>query len=441
MQQRVNAYGIFSMWATWAIGLGALIVVLFISPHVSKLWLPLVVFLIEFLLFVLVRFNRESRLPVCYLIPFVSTRILFWSVVIMVAINMMSNGGILSYLFDAESLNPEIPFVPVLIISPVSTIVSFWAHRRGATLNFCEDCVIRHGTSAERGFLGNMFSQEARYQIKLFCIISLALSLITWVYYVFVYINVNLNEADKFFYVWLPVIIYVFSLVYLGVRYFTVWLYYCQYIEDNVVKYEGVTTLRYIVFCDDCVFLKLYDFERDDPNTLDDKYDTPARLNISFCQEISDYRTETYLRGLTGLDKYELKLLYVSTDFSAESNIFHYACFVENRDAVKSSRLLGEWYTLPQLKELIKENKVASIFCSEFNRIYTISMAWKTYDRSGRRLYGMRNYRPTFRLQDIKGWDVDYNDREWLFVARNNEDRSFYRLKRFWRRIINGVSD
>ena len=61
-------------------------------------------------------------------------------------------------------------------------------------------------------------------------------------------------------------------------------------------------------------------------------------------------------------------------------------------------------------------------------------MAWKTYDRDGRRLYPIKNYRPTFRFRDFKTWDVDYNDLHWLDVATNNEDKPFYRLRRFWRK-------
>lgn len=62
-------------------------------------------------------------------------------------------------------------------------------------------------------------------------------------------------------------------------------------------------------------------------------------------------------------------------------------------------------------------------------------MAWKTYDREGKRLYPIKHYRPTFRLRDLKDWDVDYSDTSWFAVAENNQDRPFFRTRKFWRKI------
>ena len=62
-------------------------------------------------------------------------------------------------------------------------------------------------------------------------------------------------------------------------------------------------------------------------------------------------------------------------------------------------------------------------------------MAWKTYDRQGRRLYPIKHYRPTFRLRDLKDWDVDYSDLSWMSIAENNQDRPFFHTRRLWRKI------
>ena len=67
-------------------------------------------------------------------------------------------------------------------------------------------------------------------------------------------------------------------------------------------------------------------------------------------------------------------------------------------------------------------------------------MAWKTYDRNGRRLYPIRHYRPTFRLRDLREWTVDYDDQSWFDIAQNNEDRRFFRLRNFWNNITGFLS-
>ncbi len=61
-------------------------------------------------------------------------------------------------------------------------------------------------------------------------------------------------------------------------------------------------------------------------------------------------------------------------------------------------------------------------------------MAWKTYNADGRRLYKVKNYRPIFRIKGIQDWDVDFNSPRWLNVARFNEDKPFYRLRRLFNR-------
>ena len=61
-------------------------------------------------------------------------------------------------------------------------------------------------------------------------------------------------------------------------------------------------------------------------------------------------------------------------------------------------------------------------------------MAWKTYDRNGRRQYPIRNYKPTFRFRDLAKWDVDYDDPLWREIAEFNEDKPLYRIRKFFRR-------
>ena len=67
-------------------------------------------------------------------------------------------------------------------------------------------------------------------------------------------------------------------------------------------------------------------------------------------------------------------------------------------------------------------------------------MTWKTFDRTGRRLYNIKNYKPTFRLRDLKDWDVDYNDIAWLFVSANNQDCPFFKTRKLWNKYICGIS-
>lgn len=438
-RRMANGYGIFSLWLNWVMGVGALGLIIFMSPLISKLWLPLVAFTLEFLLFTLVRRNREARIPVCYLIPFIVTRALFWSASIMVIINIL-HIWILDGIFDPGLINPEIPFISTLIISPVTFALTAMAIWKGQRLAYCVDCRIRHGNAVERGFLGNIFTQEGNYQVRMLFWLSALLTITGWGYYSVFYINVNLNLPDRFFFVWMPVILYLLSFLYLGARYLSLWTYYCQNVEGSVIRHGSSTLLRYIVMCGDYIFLNIPDTNKD-LNPGEERIDTPAHIYIPHRTRMSEYDAEFYFKGFSDIKECTIRFMYLNPNFDTDCNIYHYATLVEDRELVEQSRLEGKWFTMPQIERMLNENKLAPALGAEINRIYTMTMAWKTYDRTGRRLYNIKNYKPTFRLRDFKDWDIDLNDPVWLFVSINNEDRPFYRIRRFWRKYINGIGE
>lgn len=439
-RREAHQRGIFSLWWNWALSLGALTSVIFLGMFISKIWLPIVAFVIDIALFAMVRRNRSSQQPVCALVPFIATRALFWSAAIMTAINLMNTHWFPRDFFDSQFSNPDIPYITVLIVAPMTMIATSVAIFRGRQLNFCVDCRMRHGSSAERGVLGNIFSQEASFQLQVLLWMSLGMSVVSWLYYALFYINTDINRPDSFFFRWVPILLYAATLVYFGLRYLSLWEYYCQSIDGAGLSHGRFSLLRFIVICGDCILLREPD---DDSRDLSDdiRLDTPSKIRVPYRERMTDGDAVAYFRNLSNLDGASVRFMYVNTNFNTDCNIYHYACFIDDCDDIEGSRLKGEWYTLPQIQRLNGEERVAPALTAEINRIYTISMAWKTYDRRGRRLYRIKHYKPTFRLRDFRNWDVDLNDTNWLFVADHNEDRHFYRLKRLWRKYVNGIGE
>lgn len=427
---------IASMWRSWALSIGARALLLLLSLAMPYEWLPVVAFALEVLLFLMVRANREASLPTCFLTPFVMTRILFWSAVVMTVISILGAHGVLARWF--ELVNPEVPYIPILILGPISVIVTGWAVWRRNDFGFCVDCRMRHGTPAERGFLGKLFSQEGRYQVRFLLGLSIVITVTSWLYYAFVYINVNLNRPDKFFFVWLPLIFYVVSLVYMAMRYFTIWSYYDQELAVSNVRRPDTTLLRYIILDHERICLTEPDATL---SPMARGYDTPATVTLPRRDNVPVYEARGYFREMVGSDGFAIRFMYRSTDAGGDSNVFHYLVNVADPSQVENGPLHGRWVTIPELERLLNNDMLAPMMAAEIHRLYTVTMAWKTYDRRGRRLYKIKNYRPTFRLRDIQNWEVDFNDSQWLRVAVNNQDRPFYSLKRFWRRYINGVKE
>lgn len=434
-----NTEGIYSLWLNWFIAIGALVAVPILSLYVSELWLPLVVFLIESILYFVIRFNSTSRVPTCMRLPHLAMLTLFWSSLMMTIVNIISLQPNIAKIFWHNYENNVNPYIPILIISPIMVIVAINSLRLGSNSLICVDCQSHNGAISERGFLGNLYSQEGYYLTNLFLIVGFALSIISWIYYFIFYINSNINDVDSFVFIWLFLIVYGATLLFLIFRYFALWLYYCQSIAGNSLRYNSSSYVRFIIMCGDYIFLKSPDVNKDDITCDDNRIDTSAKLYIQYKHQITNHDAQMYFSALSGITNAEVRFLYENTNFNTECNIFHYAYIVDDIEIINKSRLEGEWYTLPQINKLISENKISVKFVSELERIYKIVISWKSYDKNGYRLYNIRNYKPTFRLCDIKNWSVDFNDISWLFISVNNEDKPFFRIRKFWNKYICGV--
>ena len=119
-----------------------------------------------------------------------------------------------------------------------------------------------------------------------------------------------------------------------------------------------------------------------------------------------------------------------------ERNTFHYICCPNSSDVLEESGFKGKWYNQSQIERMLHNRELTPMLAAEIHRLYTVTMAWKTYDADGNRLYKVKNYHPLFRLNGICDWDVDFNSPLWLEVSRFNEDKPLFRFRRMLRRIF-----
>ena len=436
-----NSNGINSLWVNWSLSAGALALVIFCGFLISKLWRPALVLGLQLLLLRRSRMLPQDKQGVCNLLPLLVSRILFFSAVIMVGINLYYMKFIDPQEYVIGTANRKIPYVTVLVVSTVTVAVLSVAYVRKFNFDFCDECRIRYGRSSERGVLGRLYSRESGYQIRVLYIFSILVCVYSWTYYALRYSNVNLNSSDKFFYNWLPLLFYILSEIHMSLRYFGIYAFYRQNIEGEANSKESTTWLRYIIISGNNVFLT--DEVRDggaDQQSAKRRYDTPASFYIPYRERIMPYDAQTYFERLVDKKVYsEVKFLYENYNYHADSNIFHYAVVLENMSAVADMKLNGKWFTLRQIEEMMGSGGVMPLLGSEMYRIYTVTMAYKTYDRDGMRLYGIKHYKPSFRLDEIKNLLVDYNDPVWLFVAKDNEDKPFFHFRRAWRKYVRGL--
>ena len=431
--------GIRSLWINWAFSLGAVVLCLFAPLFLSKVMLPFFMLGITLLIFTLVRNNRSRTAPYCFKIPYIIALVLLWSGVIIAAVLAIIDHDI-SVDLNGQPYNNDMPYFTIMVIAPVGTLICFRFLKRKNKCAFCSDCEARLGDTVERGFLGRIFTQEANYQTKVLVYAFLALTVIEWIFYFTGYINTNISRRDFIFYIGIPTVTYIVSLIYMFARYYILWAYYC--VNDNGEdSHNGFSRIRFLVICDDKIWLNIPDLSALDIHSDNLTIDTPARSEIPFRSKVNTFEAAEYFYRITGLRQARIRELYVSSDSRSASNIFHFAAYINSFDVVNNSSMTGEWFSLADIQRLHTENSLSPLLSAEMYRIHRVVMAWKTYTRDGKRLYAIRHYQPTFRLADMEKWDVDYNDPHWLYVSFNNEDMPFFKLRRLWRKYVTGLGE
>ena len=430
-----NQSGIFAMMRSWVVSVGSIAILILAGLWIPKFWLPFVAIALQLLIYARIRSQRESDEPVCQMMPFVATRVLFWSAMTMFFINYMVAKGYIHYF--SSNINPQNPYITVLVVAPVEMIVALWAIVRKDP-PYCIECRRRHGEPVERGFIGLLFAQESKYQLKMLVVLSSLLAIVSWSYYFLFYINVNINTPDRFFYVWVPVIYTLGTFVYMWMRYTAIYASYFHGAGSNAVESELVTRVRFLVFSGDRILIARS--ERDVLNSVSNKYDTPVSITLPRRDNIVVHEAVALFENATGIARPKVRFMYKVNSSKRESNLFYFIVTLGDAE-IAESRLPadGEWHTIQGIQRLMNSRRIDSRLSAAIVRLYTIVMAWKMYDRSGHRRYSIKSYRPSFSFRDIESWDVDYNDSEWLNISGCNEDKRFWRLRRFWHRYVNGL--
>lgn len=433
-QHITNETAIFSLWLNWAVSIFALSLPTFIALFAPKIWMPVIVLGIMLLLTAYRGIGGKSVFNSCDLISVITIRSLGISAVIMLLIAIIYVRGYISMFFEPHQINTDIPFLSILIIAPVTAFICLYHIIAGPKSGVCRECVIKNGPYSERGFIGRVLRHEGKFQVRLLLGIASGLCVIDWFYYWFFYINVNINSLDRLMINWIPTIVYTLSTIYMGMRCFSIWGYYYKNIKLSPTAFAEMSGVRYLIICGEKIFLSRSDIFNDIPDA--NMLDTPATVFISNRDTFDLREARRTFNDLSNIadEHVAMRFMYKSSDTAGTGNIFHFISCLDSEEAIAGSMLRGEWYGMSQLQRLLDNREVTPLLAAELHRLYTVAMAWKTYDISGKRLYKIKNYRPKFRLKGICEWDVDFNSPQWLEVAQFNEDKRFFHLRRLLRR-------
>lgn len=418
-----------SMWRNWTIAFGAITLPILLSLFLPKLWIPFVCLFAAWGLHAAARQSSSLLVNTCSLVVRLASRTLFIAALVGFAIDLFCTDWIIPKVIFFKIYNDEIPYITSLVIYPVSTLLCVWWLYFGLADRHCRRCQRRNGYYAGDSIVATLYYQEARYQVRLLLLISMTMGGIEYWYYFFRYINVNFAPPDRFFFHYMPLIVYLLSVAVLWGRYQSLRVMYMA-VEDANPARRNRTIVRFLVFCGNELLLV---------QRKDELWDTPAELITGRTNSIGDHPARVHLEKELGLERFTLRYCFTNNGFANGSIIIHYAAFIDESDKALLLTRDRRWFTMPMLDHGLANKTLAPLLANELYRIYTVTMAWKTYTREGRRLYPIRHYKPTFRFSDLPKWSVDYDDDHWLDVSHNNEDRSFFRLRSVFESITDRI--
>lgn len=415
----------------WAVINGAPVIAVLAGLWLPHVWLPFVAILLIPILVIYGNYMSQTQALSCAL----SRRYTEWalgiSALIMLVINL-SDTHFGHKLFGLSPNSGIIPYVPAAIIYPALTAFTFLQWLQIGKTEYCRACSSHAQSSVESTLITGIYHTQIRYLIILSLTLLCIESAVILVYFFTFYINVNYNASDTFFFFIFPTVLYFLSAIYVYLRFsslrFGIATMGFKHSED--IRRQ----IRYLVIKGEKMLLA------ENHTSLPGVtfWDTPIIYDLSDKETASENSIKEIFTDLTSIENFSLRQLYFRFDHDTVRETIVCAVFLP--DDADVSTLDGEWLNTYAIDKLYNSGALTKSMNSDVRRIFIITMAWKTYTLDGKRLYPIKNYRPTFHIGDFKNWDVDYNDLRWVEVYKINEDRLFWRLRKFWRTYVSGVS-
>lgn len=418
-----------TMFRNWAMSFGAIALLLLLSIFLPMWWLPFMAIVEWFLLVSAVKSSEQRPGSYCSLVTRMAAQTMALSALVMTVLLVIYTDRILPQFVELPLYNRELPFIAALIVWPVTMVVCALMLYGGMSGRRCRECQKRNGNFPGDNIVATLYQRESKYQLKVLLLVSLTLGAVDYWYYFARYVNSDLNNPDRFFFSYMPIGVYLISLAVMHSRYAAMHSVYQSMAAESAAG-EASTEVRFLILCGNDLLLV--------QNDKTSKWDTPAITAIGRTLSIGEREAELLLATATGLRDCPLRYGFTTQGFANGSNVIHFFAFVGEDRRAAAATGGREWFNPYMLDAALATNSLSPQLAAELFRIHTITMAWKTYDRNGHRLYPIKNYRPTFRLGDIRKWDVDYDDTHWFAIAATNEDRHFFGLHRLWD-IITGI--
>lgn len=430
---------LYEFWKNLSFGLLLLIATIAFSKLLPFYLSPVISLACAAILSTMLYNNRQNHSAQCMLVVYSMFYCFISYSFVTIILNVLYAWGVVKVPLEFIFFND--PYLPSLILLPVSFITIVVIYLRRHRLRICLECKLEQGDSYERGTLGAILSHESHFQLINLIVLFGILSLIIWVYYLVFYININQNDRDWYIFTWLTIIAFVLDEFYFLARYYNLYLDLKE--SDEIISQQELrdmtakTYLRFYVICGNNIYVDAHSVDPREPykEIIDTPFFTKRSVN-----GITVHEVKRIIAKMTGVDNGELRFFFgrKSIDMNNHS-LLRYFYFLDGTiEDYPELNVAGEWFNFDVIKHLYSTNpgKLSNISVADTTRLSTIILTEKIFDEEGRRKSRIKSYSPSFNLIDVRNSQLDFQDDKWIRISMFNSDTPLYEIKRWWRTVI-----
>lgn len=436
---KIDSSRFFAFWKNFSVALLVMIITLFLSMVLPFYFSPIVSLLGAAFLYTQLYNNKLSKSAACMLCTYSIFLCLISFSFISILLNVLYIWGFINlpkeFSFFAE------PYIPSLILNPICFLIILILKLRSGRLSICVDCRIEHGPSISRGRAGQIHYTESRLQLNNLLWLFGILTLLTWCYYLFFYMDININARDNYIFFWVNIIAFVIDEIYFASRYYNMYLDLKEngeiITEDELGDMTTKTYLRYYVVCGNSIYINpnVADPYRPDAKIIDTHFVTKRNVNGITTVEVNDI-----IRRMLGMQIGKLRFFYgrKSPDHAKHSLLRYFYFLPGEPEDYPEMRLAGKWMDFSELMGLYNTNpnSISRIFLSDISRMTTIVLTQKIFNEEGVRRIKTKSYRPTYDLVEIQKKDYDFQDDKWIRISMFNSDTKAFFLRKWFRNLM-----
>ncbi len=436
----------YLLWRNMALSLLIVVLLVLLSNILPVYLAPFLSTICAFVIYLTLYTPIGNKAGPCYLFPFSIFISLISYTFVLVGINLVN---IWTYwdIYD-ELVFFTRPYIPVLVLGPVSVltlICLYFMHDRSSV---CIDCRVINGPHNARGRIGIMMEHESKWQLKNLIFVFTLISAISWGYFYVEFNPISISARDSFVFTWEVVIILIVDIVYFAMRYYNLYLDLKEH--DEVVSPEELdhmvtrTYVRYYIICNDSVFINLNAPDILDETDTDGVIETPFMISRQ-TNNISSAEVKSAIEKLSGTNDGKIRFFFgrKSPD-NAKYSVMRYFYFLpgEISDYPTLDAAKGDWISSEKFKTLLYGGSLrfSPMLNADMMRLSTILITSKTYDRSGMRRMRLKQYHPSFTFEEIESCELDFQDNTWLRISCFNSDMPYFKIKRWWQRVTRSSS-